>query len=177
MQFEDLAEPDDGRVLQKFLWFKSQTAECSWSCRTQFHSVGPQFEDLAESGGGAGVDEEGTFVGAEVLPVSAAERRQTVDRNKALITLPPENPKQTHNNLQIHKVCTDNLWRYTPVDDTVQRVRAAVMGVGHNQELLFSDGEELPVHSAGHNNNGTVNVIRRLDPEAISDFFTKALLH
>lgn len=60
----------------------------------EFDSVRPEFEDLAESGGGTGVDEEGAFFSVEVFPVSAAERRQAVDRNKALVTLPPET-KQT----------------------------------------------------------------------------------
>lgn len=39
---------------------------------------------------------------------------------------------------------------YAPEDDAVQRVGAAVMRVGHHQELLLSDGEELPVHSTEH---------------------------
>lgn len=41
--------------------------------------------------------------------------------------------------------------KYEPVDDTVQRVRAAVMRVGHHQELLISNGKELPVHCTEHN--------------------------
>lgn len=52
-------------------------------------SVGPESEDLAEPGGGAGVHQEGASLGPEVLPVSAAESGQTVDRNEALVALPP----------------------------------------------------------------------------------------
>lgn len=59
-------------------------------------SVGPQPEHLAEPGGGAGVHEEGAFIRAEVLPVSAAERRQAVGRNEALVTSPPENSRRGH---------------------------------------------------------------------------------
>lgn len=40
--------------------------------------------------------------------------------------------------------------KYKPVDNTVQRVWAAVMRVGHNQELFLSDGKELPIHSTEH---------------------------
>lgn len=40
--------------------------------------------------------------------------------------------------------------KYTPVNNAVQRVRAAVMRVCHDQELLISYGEKLPVHSAEH---------------------------
>jgi len=59
-----------------------------------FPSVGPELEDLAEPGGGARVHQEGAFMGDEVFPVPAAERGQTVDRNKALIALPPEDHRQ-----------------------------------------------------------------------------------
>lgn len=52
-------------------------------------SVSPELEHLAEPGGGAGVDEEGALVCGKVFPVSAAERGQTVDRNEALVALPP----------------------------------------------------------------------------------------
>lgn len=59
-------------------------------------SVGPEFEDLAESGGGTGVNEERTFISAEVFPVSAAQCGQTVDRNKALGALPPGDTPETN---------------------------------------------------------------------------------
>lgn len=52
-------------------------------------SVCLESENFAQAGRGAGVDEEGAFICAEVLPVSAAERGETVDRDKALVTLPP----------------------------------------------------------------------------------------
>lgn len=52
-------------------------------------SVGPESEDLAEPGGGAGVDQEGASLRLKVFPVSAAEGGQTVDRNETLVTLPP----------------------------------------------------------------------------------------
>jgi len=54
-------------------------------------SVRPESEHLAEPGGGAGVHEEGAFIGAEVFPVSAAECGQAVHCDKALVALPPEN--------------------------------------------------------------------------------------
>lgn len=52
-------------------------------------SVGPESEDFADPGGGARVDQEGALLCLEVFPVSAAKGGQTVDRNKALVTLPP----------------------------------------------------------------------------------------
>lgn len=63
----------------------SEELQGAWSL------VGLEFEDLAEPGGGAGVDEEGAILGAEVLPVSAAKRGQTVDGDEALVPLPPGN--------------------------------------------------------------------------------------
>lgn len=65
-----------------------------------FCSVGPEFEDFAEPGGCTGVDEKGALISPELFPVSAAKCGKTVDWNKALITLPPEN------NLQILKMWT-----------------------------------------------------------------------
>lgn len=38
------------------------------------------------------------------------------------------------------------------------------MRVGHNQELLLSDGEELPVHSTEHNNNIIITVSLKGSP-------------
>lgn len=55
-------------------------------------SVGPESEDLAEPGGGAGVDEERASVSVEVFPVSAADGGKTVDWNEAFVTLPPGSP-------------------------------------------------------------------------------------
>lgn len=84
-------------------------------------SVGLESEDLAEPGGGARVDQIGGAVSAEELPVSAAECKEAVDWNKALIALPP-------------------------VDHAVEGVGAAVVRVGHHQEPLIPHAEELPVH-------------------------------
>lgn len=39
---------------------------------------------------------------------------------------------------------------YAPVDNAVQRVRAAVVRVRHHQELFISDGEKLPVQRTEH---------------------------
>lgn len=61
-----------------------------WSGSRWTPSEGSESEDLAEPGRGTGVDEEGTFIGSEVFPVPAAKRRQTVDRDKSLVSLPPE---------------------------------------------------------------------------------------
>ncbi len=66
----------------------------------EFWSIGSEFEDFAEPGGGAGVNEEGAFVSFEVFPVSAAKCRQTVDRHKALVTLPPEKQERGQNLLR-----------------------------------------------------------------------------
>ena len=90
-------------------------------CRISCSSVGLESEDLAEPGGCARVDQVGRAIGAEDLPVPAANGGQAVDWNKALIALPP-------------------------VDHAVEVVGAPVVRVGHDQEPLLPHTEELPVH-------------------------------